>query len=128
MTVVSFVRFVDRPRCCATARTGQLQSKTYEATTLSGATILLDFHASGYPAAREPHRSELTVTAAISLMNAVFEMGQQFGLVTNARDAADRVVFMDEGQIVEQGHPDAVLLNPGHPHTKLFLSRFNQAG
>ena len=45
-----------------------------------------------------------------------------------ARDAADRVVFMDEGQIVEQGRPDAVLLNPGHPRTKLFLSRFNQAG
>src|SRR5205085_11404042 len=50
----------------ATARTGQLQSKTYEPTTLSGVTILLDFHESGYPAAREPHRSELAVTAAAS--------------------------------------------------------------
>jgi uncharacterized protein (DUF58 family) len=74
-----------------TARTGQLHSKIYEPTTLSGATILLDFHLSSYPEAREPHRSDLAVTAAASLASAVFEMGQQVGLVTNARDAADRI-------------------------------------
>jgi uncharacterized protein (DUF58 family) len=75
----------------ATARTGQLQCKTFEPTTLSGATILLDFHAGSYPAAREPQRSDLAVTAAASLANAIFEMGQQIGLVTNGRDAADRI-------------------------------------
>lgn len=75
----------------ATARTGQLHSKVYEPTTLSGATILLDFHAGSYPSAREPQRSELAVTAAASLAGAVYEMGQQIGLATNARDAADRI-------------------------------------
>ncbi len=75
----------------ATARTGQLQSKIYEPTTLSGATILLDFHKDNYPAEREPYRSDMAVMAAVSLANAVFEMGQQVGLVTNARDAADRI-------------------------------------
>src|SRR5262249_36228468 len=75
----------------ATARTGQLQSKTYEPTTLSGATILLDFHETGYPAAREPYRSELAVTAAASVATAFFERGQQAGLVSTARDAADRI-------------------------------------
>ena len=75
----------------ATARTGQLQSKIYEPTTLSGATILLDFHAASYPAAFEPQRSDMAVTAAASLANAIFEMGQQFGLVTNGRDAVDRI-------------------------------------
>jgi uncharacterized protein (DUF58 family) len=75
----------------ATARTGQLQSKTYEPTTLSGATVLLDFHAGCFPAGQGRHRSELAVTATASLANAVFEMGQQFGLMTNARDAADRI-------------------------------------
>jgi uncharacterized protein (DUF58 family) len=75
----------------ATARTGQLQSKTYEATTLTGATILLDFHKGAYPVRGEPYRSELAVTAAAALANAVFEMGQQVGLATNARDAADRI-------------------------------------
>jgi hypothetical protein len=36
-------------------------------------------------------RSELAVTAAASLANAVYEMQQQIGLVTNGRDAADRI-------------------------------------
>jgi uncharacterized protein (DUF58 family) len=75
----------------ATARTGLLHSKVYEPTTLAGATLVLDFHQGAYPAGGEPYRSELAITAAASLANAVFEMGQQVGLVTNARDAADRI-------------------------------------
>jgi uncharacterized protein (DUF58 family) len=75
----------------ATARTGLLHSKMYEPTTLAGATILLDFHEGAYTHSGEPFRSELAVTAAVSLANAVYEMGQQIGLVTNARDAADRI-------------------------------------
>ena len=75
----------------ATARSGQLHSKIYEATTLAGATILLDFHQAGYATRGEPLRSELAVTTAVSLANAVYEMGQQIGLVTNGRDAADRI-------------------------------------
>jgi uncharacterized repeat protein (TIGR01451 family) len=75
----------------ATARTGTLHSKVYEPTTVAGATVLLDFHAEGYHARGEPFRSELAAMAAMSLANAVFEMGQQIGLVTNARDGADRI-------------------------------------
>jgi uncharacterized protein (DUF58 family) len=75
----------------ATARTGQLHSKVLEPSTLSGATVLLDLHASGYPTRGEPHRSELAVTTALALANAVYVMGQQMGLVTNGRDAADRL-------------------------------------
>ncbi|MCB2130571.1 MAG: amino acid ABC transporter ATP-binding protein [Rhodobacteraceae bacterium] len=41
-----------------------------------------------------------------------------------AREAADRVVFMDGGHIVEQGRPDDVLVSPRHPRTRAFLSRF----
>lgn len=41
-----------------------------------------------------------------------------------AREAADRVVFMDGGVVVEQGPPQEVLGNPQHPRTRLFLSRF----
>jgi ABC-type polar amino acid transport system ATPase subunit len=40
-----------------------------------------------------------------------------------ARNAAHRVVFMDQGKIVEQGAPDQVFGNPQHERTKLFLSR-----
>jgi uncharacterized protein (DUF58 family) len=75
----------------ATARTGQLHCKVYEPSTLAGATVLLDFHRAGYPTRGEPFRSELAVTAALSLANAVWEMGQQVGLLTNARDAAERI-------------------------------------
>ncbi|MBZ5763103.1 amino acid ABC transporter ATP-binding protein [Rhizobium sp. VS19-DR104.2] len=41
-----------------------------------------------------------------------------------AREAADRVVFMDGGHIVEQGTPENVISNPQHPRTQAFLSRF----
>jgi uncharacterized repeat protein (TIGR01451 family) len=75
----------------ATARTGVLHSKIYEPSTVAGATIVLDFHRSSFAERHEPYRSELAVTAASSLANAVFQMGQQVGLVTNARDAADRI-------------------------------------
>lgn len=41
-----------------------------------------------------------------------------------AREAADRVVFMDGGNIVEEGRPEDVLGSPQHPRTRAFLSRF----
>jgi polar amino acid transport system ATP-binding protein len=39
-----------------------------------------------------------------------------------ARGAANRVVFMDQGRIVEQGSPDEVLSRPRHERTRAFLS------
>lgn len=75
----------------ATARTGELHSKVYEPSTIAGATILLDFHTASYHRRGEPYRSETAVTVAASLANAVYQMGQQVGLITNGRDAADRI-------------------------------------
>lgn len=75
----------------ATARTGQLHCKVYEPSTVAGATLLLDFHRDAYEPRHEPNRSELAVTTAASLASAVYQMGQQIGLVTNGRDAADRI-------------------------------------
>jgi polar amino acid transport system ATP-binding protein len=40
-----------------------------------------------------------------------------------AREAADQVVFMDGGRIVEQGPPGEVLDRPQHPRTREFLSK-----
>jgi len=40
-----------------------------------------------------------------------------------ARAAANRVVFMDQGKIVEMGEPDRVFSNPLHERTQLFLSK-----
>jgi uncharacterized protein (DUF58 family) len=75
----------------ATAATGVLHSKIYEPSTLAGATLLLDFHKENYPTRSEPQRSELAVTTAASLAHALYEMGQQVGLISNGRDAADRI-------------------------------------
>lgn len=75
----------------ATARTGKLHSRIFDASTVAGMTIVLDFHREMYPAQGEPQRSELAVTTAVSMANAVCQMGQQVGFVSNGRDAADRI-------------------------------------
>lgn len=74
----------------ATARQGSLHSKVYEPSTVAGASILLDFNRKAYHARGEPFRSELGVTAAVSLANAIYQMGQQVGLASNGCDSADR--------------------------------------
>jgi len=40
-----------------------------------------------------------------------------------AREVADRILFMDEGVIVEEGAPEHFFTNPTHPRTRLFLSK-----
>ena len=41
-----------------------------------------------------------------------------------AREAADRVVFMEDGEIIEQGPPEQVLNDPHEEATRNFLRRF----
>ncbi|NLW54021.1 MAG: amino acid ABC transporter ATP-binding protein [Clostridiaceae bacterium] len=41
-----------------------------------------------------------------------------------ARDVADRVIFMDEGMIIEQGTPEEVFGRPGEDRTRQFLARY----
>ncbi|MGF1581295.1 MAG: DUF58 domain-containing protein [Gemmataceae bacterium] len=75
----------------ATARTGELHCKIYEPSTIAGATIVIDLFEGGYPSRLEPERSELAVSAAASFAYAVYQMGQQIGLLANGRDAIDRI-------------------------------------
>ena len=75
----------------ATARTGQLHSRVYENSRVAGATLLLDFHEQSYRGSLGPSSAELAIVAVAALANAVFLQGQQIGLVTNGRDAADRI-------------------------------------
>jgi polar amino acid transport system ATP-binding protein len=44
--------------------------------------------------------------------------------ISFAGEAADRVVFMDGGNVIESGPPSEVLSRPQHPRTRSFLSRF----
>lgn len=43
-----------------------------------------------------------------------------------ARDVADKIIFMDEGVIAEEGTPEQVINNPQNSRTQAFLSRFKQ--
>ncbi len=40
-----------------------------------------------------------------------------------ARSVADRIIFMDEGVVLEDGTPEEVINNPAHDRTKAFLSK-----
>jgi general L-amino acid transport system ATP-binding protein len=40
-----------------------------------------------------------------------------------AREVANRIVFMDAGQIIESNTPANFFANPQHPRSKLFLSQ-----
>ena len=40
-----------------------------------------------------------------------------------AKTVANRVIFMDEGEIIEQNNPDEFFINPQNDRTKLFLSQ-----
>jgi len=55
------------------------------------------------------------------------EMGMTMVVVTHemgfAREVADRMVFMDEGVIIEEGTPEHFFTSPKEERTKLFLSK-----
>jgi ABC-type polar amino acid transport system ATPase subunit len=40
-----------------------------------------------------------------------------------AREVANRIVFIDEGSVVEEGSTEQFFKNPSHERTKLFLSK-----
>lgn len=65
------------------------------------------------------------VGEVLDVMRELAEAGMTMIVVTHeigfARQVADRVVFMDQGVVVEQGTPDDVINNPTHERTKAFL-------
>jgi uncharacterized protein (DUF58 family) len=77
----------------ATARTGQLHSKVYDPSCVAGATVVVDFHTSILHLKNPHYRAELAITAAASIANAIYQMDEQIGLITNGRDAAERIRY-----------------------------------
>jgi ABC-type polar amino acid transport system ATPase subunit len=67
------------------------------------------------------------VGEVLTVMDRLASSGMTMIVVTHemnfARDAASRVIFMDQGEIVEQGPPDAVLGHPQKTRTRTFLKR-----
>ena len=68
----------------------------------------------------------------LEVMRSLAAEGMTMMVVTHemsfAREVADRVVFMDDGAIVEEGRPEAVLGAPQHPRTRDFLARVLNPG
>ena len=69
-----------------------------------------------------------TVGEVLKVMQELRESGMTMLVVTHemgfAREAADRVIFMDEGVIVEQGAPDEIFGAPKQERTRSFLARY----
>jgi polar amino acid transport system ATP-binding protein len=67
------------------------------------------------------------VGEVLDAMKALAQAGMTMVVVTHemgfARDVADRVIFMDAGEIVESGRPAEVLRNPRQERTRSFLAR-----
>jgi ABC-type polar amino acid transport system ATPase subunit len=67
------------------------------------------------------------VNEVLDVIRDVAKGGMTVLLVTHemrfARQIADRVVYMDEGRIVEEGPPGALFDQPRHPRTVTFLSK-----
>ena len=63
----------------------------------------------------------------LEVMKQLADEGMTMLVVTHeigfAREVADRVVFLDEGRIVESGPPDVILVNPENPRTREFLAK-----
>ena len=69
-----------------------------------------------------------TVGEVIKVMRELKQSGMTMLVVTHemgfARAAADRVIFMDGGAIVEQGPAQEVFGAPKHERTRAFLARY----
>jgi general L-amino acid transport system ATP-binding protein len=67
------------------------------------------------------------VKEVLEVMISLAEEGMTMLCVTHemgfARQVANRVIFMDQGQIIEQNDPETFFSNPQHERTKLFLSQ-----
>jgi len=67
------------------------------------------------------------VGEVLRVMRSLAEEGRTMLVVTHemgfARQVADRVIFMDAGQIVEMNEPNEFFTHPQHERTKLFLSQ-----
>lgn len=73
-----------------------------------------------------------TIGEVLKVMKHLAETGLTMVVVTHemqfAREVSDRVVFMDQGVIVEEGKPEDIFNHPKEERTKEFLSRILEVG
>ena len=70
------------------------------------------------------------VGSVLQVMRSLRESGMTMVVVSHemgfARAAADRVVFMDDGRIVEQGTPAEIFTDPSHARTQAFIGQIQR--
>ena len=72
------------------------------------------------------------VGEVLAIIRGLKDEGMTMMIVTHemafARDCADRVAFLADGDILELDTPDRLFSNPGHERTRRFLQRITEAG
>jgi ABC-type polar amino acid transport system ATPase subunit len=70
------------------------------------------------------------VGEVLNVMRQLSDEGMTLIVVTHqmrfAREAADRIVFMEEGRIIEDGRPDELFTAPRNPRTRSFMTRLHE--
>lgn len=70
------------------------------------------------------------VSEVLNVIKSIAHSGITLIIVTHemsfAREVSDRIIFFDNGEILETGNPKEFFLNPKEERTKQFLKRFNQ--
>jgi len=120
MQVLKRVGLADKARAFPNELSGGQQQRVAiaRALALEPAIMLFDEPTS----ALDPE----LVGSVLKVMREMRESGMTMVVVSHemrfARSAAHRVLFMDEGVILEEGPPEKIFSDPDHPRTKEFLS------
>jgi general L-amino acid transport system ATP-binding protein len=121
MRLLDRVRIVDQARKYPAELSGGQQQRAAIARALAMEPKIMLFDEP--TSALDPEM----IKEVLDVMTELANEGMTMIVVTHemgfASRVADRVVFMDEGQIVEIAPPKAFFDNPRHPRTKAFLSQ-----
>ena len=102
---------------------GQARSRASELLLKVGLLDKID----AYPNQLSGGQQQRVAIARALAMQALAEEGMTMVVVTHemgfARQVADRVIFIDEGLVVEEGSPEAIFDHPQEERTRRFLSK-----
>ena len=73
-----------------------------------------------------------SVQGVLNIIQEIASEGRTMVIVTHeiqfAKEVSDQVLFMDKGEIIESGTPEAIIDNPASERTRRFLSRLTPVG
>lgn len=99
----------------ASARTGKLFCKTNDPSSVMGGTLVLDLHQDSYVPENAETRMELAITTTASIAYLLQMSGEQLGMLTNARDAAEIARYeVESRQSLSRGEANQSVVGEGH--------------